>query len=385
MPGQREASAGDFPGRVGLQQRVLPAYRAQFFNALAGSCRGGLSVFAGTPLPEESIATADHLEDARYEHGRNLQFVQLNSPLYLLWQRGLMRWLRDWNPDVLITEANQRYASNWSAIRWMHASGRPVIGCGLGAPEFNEGSKKQGLLSSALRRSRRRFIQSFDALIAYSQTGAEEYARLGFPGERIFIACNAVTSRPAGPLPERPEGYTGRPRILFTGRLQARKRIDNLLRACAALPETMQPSLWIVGDGPSRGALEVLAKEVYPRAEFFGARYGDELKSLFLKADLFVLPGTGGLAVQQAMAYGLPVIVAQGDGTQQDLVGEQNGWLVPPESLPSLLEALKDALSDPLRLRRMGAESFRIVAEDVNIEGMVESFLRALNAVAVQY
>ena len=36
-----------FPGRLGLQQRVLPAYRAPFFDLLAGACQGGLSVFAG--------------------------------------------------------------------------------------------------------------------------------------------------------------------------------------------------------------------------------------------------------------------------------------------------------------------------------------------------
>ena len=40
----------------------------------------------------------------------------------------------------------------------------------------------------------------------------------------------------------------------------------------------------------------------------------------FAGADLFVLPGTGGLAVQEAMSYALPVIVAKGDGTQEDLV-----------------------------------------------------------------
>ena len=382
MSGKFEASAGYFPGKVGLQQRVLPGYRALFLDTLAEACREGLSVYAGKPRPEESIAAVDHLEVACYEYGRNLQFVQLNSPLYILWQSGLLDWLRNWNPDVLIAEANQRYASTWSAIRWMHARGRPVIGWGLGAPDFTGQSKEQGFLSSYLRRSRQRFIQSFDALIAYSQTGAVEYAGLGFPTDRIFVAHNAVTPRPAGQIPERPEGFAERPRVLFAGRLQARKRIDNLLKACAALPENMQPNLWIVGDGPSRTAFEHLSKEIYPRAKFLGACFGDELESLFLKADLFVLPGTGGLAVQQAMAHGLPVVVAQGDGTQQDLVSQQNGWLIPRDSLDSLITALREALSNPLRLRRMGAESFKIVSEEANIEGMVESFLRALKAVA---
>ncbi|MFN8426382.1 MAG: glycosyltransferase [Anaerolineales bacterium] len=63
------------------------------------------------------------------------------------------------------------------------------------------------------------------------------------------------------------------------------------------------------------------------------------------------LPGTGGLAVQEAMSYGLPVIVAQGDGTQDDLVRKENGWQVPPDDFDALVATMKDALSDAARLR----------------------------------
>ena len=76
--------------------------------------------------------------------------------------------------------------------------------------------------------------------------------------------------------------------------------------------------------------MEALAKQIYPSAEFIGAKHGDELKPYFAEADLFVLPGTGGLAVQEAMSHGLPVIVAKGDGTQDDLVRAENGWQIPP-------------------------------------------------------
>jgi glycosyltransferase involved in cell wall biosynthesis len=115
-----------------------------------------------------------------------------------------------------------------------------------------------------------------------------------------------------------------------------------------------------------------------------GALSGAELEAYFTTADLFVLPGTGGLAVQQAMAHALPVIVAEGDGTQEDMIrmGKEasNGWLVPADDRVALVEALQAALSDPLRLRQMGAESYRIVVEDVNLEQMVEVFVEALKA-----
>src|SRR5258705_11408173 len=108
------------------------------------------------------------------------------------------------------------------------------------------------------------------------------------------------------------------PTILFVGRLQERKRVDYLLRACAEMDSITR--LMIVGDGPQRASLETLAKEIYPTAEFIGSKYGAELKPYFAQADLFVLPGTGGLAIQEAMSHGLPVIVAKSDGTQDDLV-----------------------------------------------------------------
>ena len=167
--------------------------------------------------------------------------------------------------------------------------------------------------------------------------------------------------------------------VLYVGRLQARKRLDDLIRTCAALPESLQPRLVIVGDGPERERLVSLAGLTYPLTEFAGARFGPDLAPYFTAADLFVLPGTGGLAVQEAMSYGLPVIVARGDGTQDDLVGPGNGWQIPNEDYPALLSTLKEALSGPARLRRMGAESYRIVMEEINIEKMVGIFVGVVN------
>ena len=52
-----------FEGRLGLVQRVLPAYRAPFFEALAQRCAGGLGLFAGQ-------ARAEERHDGRRSHGR---------------------------------------------------------------------------------------------------------------------------------------------------------------------------------------------------------------------------------------------------------------------------------------------------------------------------
>jgi glycosyltransferase involved in cell wall biosynthesis len=361
-----------FHGTLAVQQRVLPDYRTSFFDLLASACDGGMSLFTGLPRKSEGITTTNQLQIAEYKLGQNIHLFR--GAFYLCYQRGLIDWLKNWNPDALIMEANARYLSTSSAVRWMRKQDKPVIGWGLGAPSPLRPSPKAGRGFGV--RVWASFINQFDAMIAYSQRGAEEYASLGFPREKIFVAHNSVSAPPAS-KPDRRPWTVDRFTILFVGRLQARKRIDSLLRACAQLES--HPRLVIVGDGPERNNLESLAKEIYPGAEFVGAKHGVELKPYFTEADLFVLPGTGGLAVQEAMSYGLPAIVAQGDGTQDDLVRRENGWQIPPDDFGTLLSTMKDALSDIARLRKMGEESYRIVKEEINIEKMVETFVQALN------
>ncbi|MEK6221907.1 MAG: glycosyltransferase family 4 protein, partial [Chloroflexota bacterium] len=201
---------------------------------------------------------------------------------------------------------------------------------------------------------------------------------LGIPAERVFVAYNAAAPKPTSPPPKRAKTFTGKPTILFVGRLQARKRLNILLHACANQPEDLKPELLIVGDGPARGEFESQAQGIYPATQFLGARFGSALDSIFAEADIFILPGTGGLAVQQAMSHGLPIIVAEGDGTQADLVRPNNGWLVPPDDQTALNNTIRIALRDPAKLREMGAESYRITAEEINLENMVNVFIKAL-------
>lgn len=357
-----------YSGRLALQQRVLPSYRIPFFDLLAGSCES-MGIFAGLPRPIEMI-TSGKPQIANYHEAKNVHI--LSGSFYFCYQQGFIQWLETWDPDSLIVEANPRYLATSSAVKWMRSRGRKVIGWGLGSPPLSRplaGFRKRGWVS---------FLSQFDALISYSQRGADEYASLGFPREKIFVAHNSVSPAPR-PTSHTPRPTPQHPTIIFVGRLQSRKRVDHLIRACAEMES--KPRLVIVGDGPERATLESLAKDVYPAAEFAGAKHGAETLPYFAEADIFVLPGTGGLAVQEAMSHGLPVIVAKGDGTQDDLVRESNGWQIEPEDYGALVSAMKNALSDTARLRRMGKESFRIVSEEINIQKMVDAFVTALNSV----
>lgn len=357
-----------FPGKLGIIQRVKPSYRVPFFDCLASRCENGLALFAGQPLPIESIAVGRNPEVAKLLAVKNHDLFDPSSRYYFCYQSGLYRRVIEWDPDALIVEANFRYLASPAVMRWMKNRKRPIIGWGLGAKP----------LLQPFEFLRDQFIRSFDAMVAYSENGAQEYAKIGFPENKIFVAKNAVTDAPTGSPYIRSVDLSKPLEILFVGRLQTRKRVDLLIQAVAAIEKTQRPTLTIVGDGPEKATLESLAQAILPSAQFLGHLEGTALDAEFKKADLFALPGTGGLAIQQAMGFALPVMVAEGDGTQDDLVTKHNGWSLLPGDLGNLIEGLQEAISARGKLPTMGQESFRIVKNDVNIQKMADVFLHAI-------
>ena len=78
------------PFRLGLQQRVFPAYRAPFFDALAGACVGGLSVFSGEPMQDEALGKPGLLQRAQHVQANNLYLG--GGALLFVWQLKLVDW-----------------------------------------------------------------------------------------------------------------------------------------------------------------------------------------------------------------------------------------------------------------------------------------------------
>lgn len=353
--------------RIGIVQRVLAGYRIPLFDTIAAAAGDQLSVYAGDPRPDEMIDSENEPKIAHRWQAQNLHLGVGKG--YFCIQRDILDWIQSWNPDVLIVEANSRYLSTPSAIRAMHRKNKPVIGWGLGSGSSNLSFK-------------RNFYRSFDAMITYSEAGKKSFQKYGIPAERIFVAYNAAAKRPHEALPpNRPVVDPFQPVILSVGRLQRRKRLDMLIRACAALKDEFQSKLWIAGDGPACTELRELAAEIYPQTSFFGSLYGEHLREKFLGADLFVMPGTGGLALQEAMAAGLPVIAGEADGTQGDLVRPDNGRIIAAGDQEGLIQAMREMLSDPTQLRAMGAHSYKIIRDEINLEAMAQVFLNAIEFV----
>ncbi|MGB7326146.1 MAG: glycosyltransferase, partial [Rubripirellula sp.] len=80
-----------------------------------------------------------------------------------------------------------------------------------------------------------------------------------------------------------------------------------------------------------------------------------------------------------AMAFGLPVIVSQADGTETDLVRATNGWQVPPNDASEIANAIESAAADPPGTLQKAIESLRIVTEEINISTMAAKMINAVN------
>ncbi|MFE5673349.1 glycosyltransferase [Agromyces sp. NPDC056523] len=135
----------------------------------------------------------------------------------------------------------------------------------------------------------------------------------------------------------------------YVGRLAPEKQVEDL-RALAAIEGIR---LVIIGDGPSRAALEALL----PTARFTGFLGGDALAEAMASLDVFVHPGeseTFCQTVQEALASGVPV-VATGRGGPLDLVtSSRDGWLYRPGDLGELAARVRDLVGDGAKRRAFG-------------------------------
>jgi glycosyltransferase involved in cell wall biosynthesis len=191
-----------------------------------------------------------------------------------------------------------------------------------------------------------------DHTIFLGEAGAREAAtRWAVPEHKVSTIPNGVDLELFSPWrgpdsadhwPELAPGY-----CLYVGTLRPRKGVDLLLRALV----DVDLRCVIAGDGPTRGTLELLAKELglSERVLFLGSVPHAELPELYRKAAIFVLPSradTMPLVLLEAMACGTPPVATSLYSVPRLVKHGHNGFLVRPGDVDGLHTAIQDLVAD---------------------------------------
>lgn len=362
---------------------TLPAYRKDFFEKLNNQLKQkdiNLTVLHGTSFFNKAIKPDT---DPKYSA------VPLRTKEYkffgyrIVWWGSTFKVMRRLKPDMIIILFSPGNLTFWLVQLYCYIK---KIKIGI----WSNGSVRQEI--TGLKKKLRGlflnfFIHRADFHICYGSRYKNELLDMGIKESKIFIAQNTINiDKILTSFPERSyEMSRGEFILLSVGALIPEKNLDLAIMAVSKLiREGHKVKYNIIGQGKIIDDMKALVKKENMENNIFllGYRSNEEISSYFLGADAFILTGMGGLAINEAMAYGLPIISSMADGTIIDLVYEgSNGYLIDDENLTSdsIYETCKTAMrNDRTKLMEMGRTSRQIVSTKATLANMVDSYERAI-------
>jgi glycosyltransferase involved in cell wall biosynthesis len=184
--------------------------------------------------------------------------------------------------------------------------------------------------------------------------------RTGADGDRIGIWRRGVDGEVFHPgrrnesLRRRWGVSDERPAILYVGRVSSEKGLDLLPRLQTALHRLgLAHRFVIVGQGPLLPAL----RRQLPDAVFTGVLGRDDVAEACASSDVFVFPSrtdTAGNVVLEAQACGVPVLVTNAGGPQENLSDGESGHVIADMDPMAWASALAPLLRRPDRRARAG-------------------------------
>lgn len=291
---------------VAVIYHLFPHYRLPIMKALDSSEEYRF-VFFGDDREYEGILPADPRAVRFFCPSR---FFKLGR---FFWQSAAILRAAGGNFDAVIFLANPNFLSTWIGALVARATGKKVLFWAHGwlKPEF--GFK---------RATRNAFFRLAHVVLVYGERAKQLGTQSGFPAARIKTIYNSLDYDSAQTVTKaiRRGGAAGaNPRIFFrnsdpiiicTARLTPLCELDLLLKAAKLLKDRSRPiNVLLVGEGPSRPALETLAAELGLSVYFLGACYEEtKLGPLIFYSDLMVQPGKMGLTVIHSLMYGTPAV-----------------------------------------------------------------------------
>jgi glycosyltransferase involved in cell wall biosynthesis len=335
--------------RVAVFQRRVPEYRTAALEALANERDLDVTVYAADFSVKPVGVKTVHLSEFK------LWELFLHPRLFT-------RAFRS-DHDVVLCEGRLALAASVSLTVFQGSFGPPVVWwTSLWRRDGTVGIPR-GIHGAVTRR----MLHACGAVAVYSRVAAAAAIAAGVSRSKVFLAQNTLDIALLQRIDE--EWRSDRERFdrylqgagvrrgrnaLFVGRLIEEKRLDTLLEAWTHVVGAGRDNgeqLLIVGDGPEMSNVrsEIRARNLEASVKLLGeCRDYHAVAPFFLASRVVVMPGTGGLAINHALAHAVPVIVGGGDGTEQDLVDEGcNGYRVRVGDVAQLADRISRIVNAP--------------------------------------
>jgi glycosyltransferase involved in cell wall biosynthesis len=154
-------------------------------------------------------------------------------------------------------------------------------------------------------------------------------------------------------------------KLLFVGRIDPEKNIDLIIKSVPLIERKFKNfEICIVGEGIKKDYLENFAKQlgVSGKVKFLGRVSDKDLIKAYSLSDIFILPSLvelEGMVVLEAMACGLPVLIAKSKDSAASQFVNNNGFLFNPKSANDLAEKCVKLLKNLKLLKKMAVKSYK--------------------------
>jgi glycosyltransferase involved in cell wall biosynthesis len=230
-------------------------------------------------------------------------------------------------------------------------------------------------------------IRRFPKAIAVSGDIRSELQRWGCRRERVDVILNGIDHVKFRRDPSRVTGARaalgladGEIAIGSVGRLEPQKRFDLLIEAFGSIRASMpRVRLFIAGEGSTRPALEVLIAERGLQHSCRLIGHTSDVAAFHHALDMFVqsseYEGTPNV-VLEAMAFETPTVATDVGGTAELVRDGRDGLIVPPRSVPRLVEAMQRVVSDPASAADRRASARRRVETVLSFDARMSALER---------
>lgn len=357
---------------------TLPVYRHDFLVSLHGALKNSqyeLVVVTGLNNWNKVIVEINNELPFKVVRCKTVGFKVFG--LNFNWQKGFIKSVFSEKPDKVIIMYHTGKLNHSLLLLRCLMKGIPFVFWGSGYRRVD----MKGFTLKFKHGIKRFFENKSKGYITYSQYFADILVKKGYPKNKIIVAQNTINVEKIidrqRQLPSAKEGIFT---FLFVGALIPMKRLELAFRACTELRDRGYTFRFdVVGGGVIFDQMRDLVNQLGLGNYVFlnGPKFGEDVIPFFTQSHVFVLPGTGGLAINEAMAYGLPVISAPGDGTAYDLIENwktgfvlENGYHV-----DQLIAHMKFFLDlDEEGLQQMSRNSRERIRRIASLRNMVDKF-----------